>query len=239
MLTTPVYAILALDLSWLVMVIILVTTQCIPIAKNWDKSIAHGHCINSDTVLVVIAAPGVVLDVAIWLIPIPQVWRLQINNAQKIALTLLFGLGTLDISVAIVRIITTIDIEFSDFTYSGVQSAIWSLAEPAIATIVACGMCCKPLFDTMMPKLPKVLVDSLARSWKGRSEGESSYGQLGKGIDASASLGNPGFTKATGLTTTTNTMAIGNSQRSASQDIELSTYGVSVAREVSVKSGRL
>ena len=212
------------------MVLILVSTQCIPVAKNWDKSISYGYCLNWTPVLIAIAAPGIALDVAIWSIPIPQVWNLQIDKTQKISLTLLFSLGMLDIIVAIIRVVTVININFSDLTYSGVDAAVWSSAEPTIAITVACGMCCKPVLDNVSLKLPKSLIEPLTNSFRSRSQGISSYGELDKDTDITTSLTKPEFSVASGLVTTTTTTATGHLQG----EVELPPYGVNVQKEVSV-----
>lgn len=67
---------------------------CRPIQYNWDKTI-DGHCSPSYYPYVSSASINMGLDVIIFLLPIPMLWRLQMDSRRKIYLCLIFGVGIL------------------------------------------------------------------------------------------------------------------------------------------------
>ena len=74
--------------------IICVVVHCIPFKALWDPTIP-GHCVNVDDVIVVCSAFNIATDVAILIMPLPELWNLQITTRQKLQITFLFLLGGL------------------------------------------------------------------------------------------------------------------------------------------------
>jgi hypothetical protein len=74
----------------------LIIIDCLssPIAKSWDKSLA-GKCIQIGDVWYSTSVMAIVTDLAIILLPIYQLKRLQLPMGQKIGLSLMFSLGFL------------------------------------------------------------------------------------------------------------------------------------------------
>ena len=60
-----------------------------------DLTIPGGHCTSENGYLVSIAAWGLLIDVAITILPIPMIWNLQQTTRRKIGLSIIFGLWTL------------------------------------------------------------------------------------------------------------------------------------------------
>lgn len=54
-----------------------------------------GHCIGLVGIGVANSASTILSDLAILILPIRQVWKLQLRKAEKLALTFAFGLGFL------------------------------------------------------------------------------------------------------------------------------------------------
>ncbi len=73
-------------------------------------------------------------------------------RSNKIAVTLIFGLGIFDIGVGIGRLVTVLQVQEADFTWTEVPALEWLAIEPSIAIIVACLCVCKPLLDKLLPK---------------------------------------------------------------------------------------
>lgn len=68
--------------------------QCTPSARFWDPGL-RGHCVNR-TVLIVLASMFPMLtDFAIYVMPMPVIWGLQMTVRRKLQLTLVFALGGL------------------------------------------------------------------------------------------------------------------------------------------------
>lgn len=83
-----------LVLAWGVVVTFACVFLCVPVQKSWDPTVP-GRCVSVLAVWTANAASTILTDVAILVLPLPKVWRLQLRTAQKVALTLTFALGFL------------------------------------------------------------------------------------------------------------------------------------------------
>jgi hypothetical protein len=88
------YGIGAFVVAWLVTVIFLFIFICVPVEKLWYPDLP-GHCIDQVGTWIANAASTILSDVAILLLPIPQVWKLQLRRPEKIGVTFAFCLGFL------------------------------------------------------------------------------------------------------------------------------------------------
>ena len=68
--------------------------HCIPITALWDPTVP-AHCINLDDVTLVCSSFNIATDVAILIMPMPELWNLQITTGKKLQITFLFLLGGL------------------------------------------------------------------------------------------------------------------------------------------------
>lgn len=73
---------------------------CTPVSNLWNIRAPKEHC-RQDRRLALISAyaVNVVTEVMIWCLPVPIVWRLRLPRAQKIALSAIFGLGIMYVTV--------------------------------------------------------------------------------------------------------------------------------------------
>lgn len=67
---------------------------CRPFRYSWDKSI-KGHCGKVFTGWLLIGTGNLFLDVGTIVLPLPQLWRLQLPTGKKAELTALFSIGAL------------------------------------------------------------------------------------------------------------------------------------------------
>ncbi|KAH7131840.1 hypothetical protein B0J11DRAFT_599848 [Dendryphion nanum] len=120
---------------------------CSPMAYAWDPTIPGGRCIDKSTYYVVHGWLNAVTDLAILVIPLPVVWKLQLTVYQKITLTCLFVLGSCTWVISIYRAISIIQTgeAANDFTFGIGYSAIWSNIEMLCALICACSITYRPL----------------------------------------------------------------------------------------------
>jgi hypothetical protein len=65
---------------------------CNPIPSYWDLRVP-GSCGNAEDHFFSTSILGIVLDWAIWILPIPVVGRLKLPRRQKMGLLAVFGLG--------------------------------------------------------------------------------------------------------------------------------------------------
>jgi hypothetical protein len=73
--------------------------QCTPITKVWDFTL-EGHCIDLKASFIGNAVPNIVTDVLLLILPLRQVWKLVPTLHLRLQLLLIFGLGSLLVSLA-------------------------------------------------------------------------------------------------------------------------------------------
>jgi hypothetical protein len=98
---TAVYATVCLNIAWGLFVIVAAAAICVPFRYNWDKEIEGGRCGNQRNVYIVIAAWALLCDVIIWALPFPIVWKLQLPVGQKVAISGIFALGVMFVTLTL------------------------------------------------------------------------------------------------------------------------------------------
>lgn len=88
------YAIGALVVLLAVVSTFLTGFLCVPLSKVWDDSLP-GHCLDQQNLRIFNSVSTIVTDIIILCLPMPQIWKLQLQRAQKTGLTCLFALGFL------------------------------------------------------------------------------------------------------------------------------------------------
>ncbi|KAI1084317.1 hypothetical protein F5B20DRAFT_290990 [Whalleya microplaca] len=109
---------------------------CIPPNRLWYPN-TPGHCGDSSMMYTACATSDLGIDVIIILLPMPILWGLQLPTAKKIALTFVFGLGFVIISITAVRIKYMLDLDPNDRTYSISQIALLSAIVPLLGIVNA------------------------------------------------------------------------------------------------------
>lgn len=79
---------------WVICITFLFIFICVPVQKLWYPQIP-GRCIDQVATWVANAVSTIATDVAILLLPIPQIWKLQLRTSEKIAVLIAFSLGFL------------------------------------------------------------------------------------------------------------------------------------------------
>ena len=127
-----------------------ITFQCQPVRAMWDKK-TPGRCWSGETLYAVIVYQGVIMtasDIAILLLPMWDLWKLNWPLRQKMQLITLLGLGTIPLPsplcsrlthfpgmgatiVAVIRLTTSVDStkDMVDYTYSNAQSVFMMALE--------------------------------------------------------------------------------------------------------------
>ncbi|KAI0003426.1 hypothetical protein F4779DRAFT_602043 [Xylariaceae sp. FL0662B] len=129
---------------------------CIPPSKLWYPD-TPGHCGASSKMYTGCATSDLGIDVIVISLPMPVLWRLQLPTAKKIALTFVFGLGFVIISITAVRIKYMLEIDNNDRTYSISQIALLSAIVPLLGIINAS-------MPIMPPALRRIFNSSLLTS---------------------------------------------------------------------------
>lgn len=92
---TCCFVIQAVVVAWWLSIGVACIFQCTPIRKAWMGPLVEGHCVDLRSSFIGNAVPNMVTDVAILILPITQVWGLQINIAQRLSMCFMFLLGSL------------------------------------------------------------------------------------------------------------------------------------------------
>jgi hypothetical protein len=93
--------------------------QCRPVAAAIEVPTPPGtHCIDLVALYVSTAPINIITDIAIFLLPMPILWRMRLPRKQKIILLLVFGAGLFVIVVAIIRTASLFDLTVARVTRS-------------------------------------------------------------------------------------------------------------------------
>ncbi|KAJ2987297.1 hypothetical protein NUW58_g4585 [Xylaria curta] len=68
---------------------------CTPAAYNWDKSIPDGVCRNQDLADLLSGITNLIIDAIVVILPMPQLFVLQMSLAKRISIAAMFSLGAL------------------------------------------------------------------------------------------------------------------------------------------------
>lgn len=69
--------------------------QCNPVSGMWNRTKPAICNVNTKKFLLGNAIPNILTDVALMVLPLPYIWRLNRSRSQKIALAGVFMLGGL------------------------------------------------------------------------------------------------------------------------------------------------
>ncbi|PVI04294.1 hypothetical protein DM02DRAFT_518948 [Periconia macrospinosa] len=128
---------------------------CTPVKRYWNLDIP-GHCINAEHHFSSTSIMGIVLDAAIWVLPLPVVGKLEIRGRQRVGLGVVFGIGAIVCIVSVLRFVLVHDATAKrNVTKAGTHALIWSSSEINVAIICASLLVMKPLLSRWFPILAK------------------------------------------------------------------------------------
>ncbi|KAG8357983.1 hypothetical protein FVEN_g4549 [Fusarium venenatum] len=138
---------------WNISVILVFFLTCIPMTAIWNP-VVKGRCVDHKMELGYICAGiSIFTDLAVAVLPLPFIWKLNLRRSQKIALSAVFLLGCFSIALAIVRIRWAN--LWSTSTWDIVRPQLWGLAEITSALICACVPTFKPLLVRLNAMRPR------------------------------------------------------------------------------------
>ncbi|KAG7409717.1 hypothetical protein LZL87_010051 [Fusarium oxysporum] len=120
---------------------ILAIAQCQPISfywTGWDK-LHEGHCLGINPLAWAIAAVSIILDVWMLAIPIWQLVRLQMKWQRKLAVAVMFTVGTFVTIVSILRLRYLVAFGNSQNpTWDSFETCYWSVIEINVGLWCVC-----------------------------------------------------------------------------------------------------
>lgn len=155
---------IALTTAYLVTFVLALLLECRPLAHYWyilvEPEGTGGTCADESALLLVSGVMNCLLDTAILVIPIPTVWKLNINFRQKCQVSSIFATGIFVLGSSAIRISATLATTALsyDVTWDGYLVFMW------IGIEVDVGLMCASL-----PAL-----SSLVKGWRAESKTRSS-----------------------------------------------------------------
>ena len=103
-----VHIILTLVAAWWLAEALAAVWLCIPVNGWWDRNV-KAKCMVLRSFDLAFAIINITFDFVILLLPVSMVWRLQITNVQRVALTAVFLLGGLYVLESFVNVVMSTD----------------------------------------------------------------------------------------------------------------------------------
>ncbi|KAI4114152.1 MAG: hypothetical protein LQ338_008046, partial [Usnochroma carphineum] len=139
-------------IAWFIAFLVSQFLTCRPLQCFWDRSGPDCKCINGSHIgFYVTSPPDILTNVAILVLPIPWLWGLQMQTRRKVAITMIFLLGSFSVLGSILRIPFLAQLDYNDLPYTIVNSAIWINVEVAIGIVSASLPIMRPLVSRAFP----------------------------------------------------------------------------------------
>ncbi len=154
---------------------------CTPISRLFTDT-NRGHCGSTTAAYLSISAIDVALDIAVFTLPLPPLYKLQVSKRTKIALAATFALGVFTIVAGLMRLVSVAKINFqADLEQGELDTAYWSAIELAVGIIVACAMTLRPLLDRMLTTIKQYSsrVPLISHSRRTNTKQSSTHGSVG------------------------------------------------------------
>ncbi|KAJ2971883.1 hypothetical protein NUW58_g9298 [Xylaria curta] len=150
--------VIGLTASWGIAYLFALAFQCVPPSILWEKleSEYGPYCVMVLPFYLSFAFTDLILDVIIFILPVPHLWQLVMPMRQKLGVALIFFLGSLVVAIGITRTVIYIWVVdfasnrpflwFGDLTWYSSGVLFWHLAENAVGVLCACTPSFAPLF---------------------------------------------------------------------------------------------
>ncbi|KAK3290486.1 uncharacterized protein B0H64DRAFT_452552 [Chaetomium fimeti] len=131
------YGIGGFVVAWCITCTFLFIFICVPVEKLWYPDLP-GHCIDQVGTWIANAASTILTDVVILILPIPQVWKLQLRRPEKIGVTIAFCLGFFVVFASAYRFSVLFSYTNDDPSYSLAPTVGWTAIEMSAGIVSAC-----------------------------------------------------------------------------------------------------
>lgn len=167
---TFAYLTLAFILINSVVVLFVTIFACRPISLFWNRDIKNGTCINVQALAYTISGSALVQDIMLLVLPLCFICKLQIKRHRKIAISLMFAVGTFGAVATLMRLPSLSTFKISiDPTWDYVPMMTWSQLELAACFICVSLPSIRILFAKIVPTTVKDLFSSILRSSRSNS----------------------------------------------------------------------
>ncbi|RYP05571.1 hypothetical protein DL765_009805 [Monosporascus sp. GIB2] len=131
------YAIGAFIVAWVICITFVFIFICVPVQKVWAPDMP-GRCVNQVGTWIANAASTILSDLAILILPMPAIWKLQLRQADRIALSFAFGLGFFVVFASAYRFTVLFSYSALDPSYTLAPTVGWTAIEMSAGIVSAC-----------------------------------------------------------------------------------------------------
>ncbi|KAJ5888159.1 hypothetical protein N7495_008200 [Penicillium taxi] len=121
---------------WVICITFLFIFICVPVQKLWSPDLP-GHCINQVSTWIANAISTIATDLAILLLPLPQVWKLQLRLSEKLAVSFAFSLGFFVVFASAYRFSVLFSYNSADSSYTLAPVVSWTAIEMSAGIVSA------------------------------------------------------------------------------------------------------
>ncbi|KAK1988489.1 hypothetical protein LZ30DRAFT_699191 [Colletotrichum cereale] len=148
-----VYIVLTVLVCHGLIFILVIMFECHPVAGVWNRALER-KCIDLNAVTLASAILSIIEDFVILAMPIQQLKKLQLTRKKKLAVVLLFSLGSFTCITSMVRLRwLSMFVDPYDMTWDRVDLVNWSVAE--ISSALLCGSL--PALRPLFKKIPDLV----------------------------------------------------------------------------------
>ncbi|CZS96317.1 uncharacterized protein RAG0_05695 [Rhynchosporium agropyri] len=112
--------------------------ECIPVSVAWQVSLKGGRCLDYSAASWAYGSITVAVDILTLVLPLMQIWNLQMTLQKKISVCLVFTLGAFVCVASMIRLNSLHQFgRTSDPTWTNVPCTIWSAIELGVGLVCA------------------------------------------------------------------------------------------------------
>ncbi|KAM5341514.1 hypothetical protein ACJ41O_014545 [Fusarium nematophilum] len=162
----------------------LITTglQCLPASYGWTSWDGEtvGHCNDLNSQTYAFGAINMACDLAILIMPLPELYKLQVKGRQKIQLFIMFSLGIIVTVFSVIRLPFLVTLgKTSNPTWDYVEVTIWSIWETELGMVCASLPAIRHLFKHLWPNVMRTIAAKMSSVGGSKDTGYDQSGSWG------------------------------------------------------------
>ncbi|KAF2638130.1 hypothetical protein P280DRAFT_432362 [Massarina eburnea CBS 473.64] len=142
-----------LSVAWTVSYLAVSIFNCSPIPRVYDRTIP-GTCVNFHIHRWSNAGTNLLLDLIIFIMPMPLIMKLNMSLGNRLGLILLFSIGFFICLITLLRMATLPStLRAKEPTWESAPTNLWSYIESAVGVICACLISIRRTISQFWPKM--------------------------------------------------------------------------------------
>ncbi|KAL2288749.1 hypothetical protein FJTKL_03417 [Diaporthe vaccinii] len=127
--------------------ILVMVFRCRPVAAAWDMTITGAECYSQVTVMLVLSIANILVDAALFILPLPVIAPLQMRIEKKVSLILLFATGGLVCAAATTRTVIMFAgvMQSADYTWDIIPTYYWCYIEVSAGIVCSSVPALRPM----------------------------------------------------------------------------------------------